>query len=24
LHAVCAEIWGALVAHVGPGAAGGA
>ena len=24
LHAVCAEIWGALVAHAGPAVAGGA
>jgi hypothetical protein len=24
LHAVCTEIWGALVAHAGPAAAGGA
>ena len=23
LHAVCAEIWGALVAHAGPAVAGG-
>jgi len=24
VHAVCAEIWSGLVAHAGPGAAGGA